>query len=104
MTDDKAAERPDSGQPRLVADERANVTIVDGDGAFASSDVEKDAAQRFFGVELGPCIMPCWTERIVDGDVQIRLWTGYSWLEFGSGEHLPPNSVKRLSDGLDEPE
>ncbi len=49
--------------------------------------------------DLGPMVVPCWTRHL--GDVQIRLWTGYSWLEFGHEAHIPSNEVERLSEPLE---
>lgn len=51
--------------------------------------------------DLGPCVAPCWTRRVEDGDIQIRLWTGYSWVEFGCDAQFYPDAIERLSDELE---
>ena len=52
-------------------------------------------------VRLGPHITPYWTTRPGAEEPQIRLWTGYSWLDFGIEEHIAPDEVKVLSEGLE---
>lgn len=32
---------------------------------------------------------------------EIRFWTGYSWLEFGSEKHLQPDIVATVSQELE---
>lgn len=106
MTDDKAAERPDSGQPRLIADERANVTIVDGDEAFAPSDAEKDAARWFFAAREPGFY---WTTNDDDpgfpkeDTLAVREWTGGSWMETGLQEPIDDQFVVVLSGRLGPP-
>jgi hypothetical protein len=48
-----------------------------------------------------------WTLRTaasLDDVRQIRLWTGYSWLEMGSEEHINPNECRVISDELEPPD
>ena len=44
-----------------------------------------------------------WTRSVTypDEDLEIRLWTGYSWLTCGVEEHFPPEAFVAVSDQLE---
>lgn len=49
-----------------------------------------------------------WTVLLAKGpahpdEPQVRLWTGYSWLEAGHEPHIAPHSCRVIGDALEPP-
>lgn len=52
-------------------------------------------------VDLGPYIAAYWTHHIVSNNTALRLWTGYSWADFGEGGHMDPDACEVLSGPIE---
>lgn len=56
---------------------------------------------KVFTKDLGHCIMPCWTRSKRTGEIEIRLWGGDYWLEFGCDAPVGKEEIERLSEPLE---
>ena len=60
--------------------------------------------QRTYPTPSTGHVAPYWTKRTNRSgieDVQIKLWTGYSWLEHGSEDHVAAELCVVLSEELE---
>ena len=74
---------------------------VDNSGLLRCNYILPCVMVKVFTKDLGPIIMPCWTRRLATGEIAIRLWVGYWWVDFGCDAPIGRDEIERLSEPLE---